>query len=98
MHGDTHLSMSPDDRTEQLPRPAAPVHAHHPQNLKEAQTTKRRRGKDLSARAETQDDDAGSYDYDICTVNMKRMRKSFRRRFNVWAKIGAVTPPKTAHR
>jgi len=59
--------MSPHDRTEQLPRPATAVHAHHPQNLKEAQTAKRRRGKDLAAGAETQDDDAGSYDYDICT-------------------------------
>jgi len=59
--------VSPDNRTEQLPRPAAPVDAHHPQNLEEAETTQRRRGKDLTAGAETQDDDAGRYDHDICT-------------------------------
>jgi len=61
------LSVSPDDGTEQLPRSASPVDTHHSQNLEEAETTQCRRGKDLTAGAETQDDDASRYDHHICT-------------------------------
>ena len=73
----SHLSMSPDDRTKQFPRPTAPVYAHHPQNLEEAETTQRRRGKDLTAGAKTQDDDASCYDNDICTPIITALLDAF---------------------
>jgi len=61
------LSVSPHDGTEKLPRTAAPVDAYHPQNLEKAETAQRRRGKNLTTGAETQDDNAGGYHNDICT-------------------------------
>jgi len=64
----TYLPVSPNDRTQQFPRPSAPVDSHHPQNLEKAETTQRRRGEDLAARAKTQDDDASCYHYEICKI------------------------------
>jgi len=61
------LPVSPDDGTEQLPRAAAPVDAHHPQDLEEPEAAQCRRGEHLTAGAETQDDDACRDDDDICT-------------------------------
>lgn len=47
----SHLPMSPDHRTKQLPRAATSVNADHSQNLEETETTKRRRRKHLTTGA-----------------------------------------------
>lgn len=48
------LSMCVDDGAEQFPGAAAPVHAHHAQDLEEAQPAQRRRGEHLPRRAHAQ--------------------------------------------
>lgn len=57
--------MSVDDRTEQFPCASTTVHAHHAENLEEAEAAESRRGEDLAAASERNHDDAGHDSHDI---------------------------------
>jgi hypothetical protein len=59
---ETYLSMSVDDRSEQLPRSSSTIHANHSQYLKEAQSTQSRSSEDLTATLHNDDGDAGNDD------------------------------------
>ena len=57
--------MGVDDGAQKLPGAAASVHAHHAENLEEAETAESRRGENLPAAAQRDDDDAGHDRHDI---------------------------------
>ena len=67
----TYLPVSPDDGTQQFPRPTSSVDPHHAQDLEESQTTQSGSGEHFSVCSKRQDDDACSDNNYICTsINM----------------------------
>ena len=61
--------MGPDDRTEKLPRAAAPIDPHHAQNLKESQSAQGGSSEHLAAGTQTQYYDAGDDDDYVCHIS-----------------------------
>lgn len=57
--------MGVDDGTEELPRASATIHAHHAENLEEAEATEGRCCEDLAAAPQRNNDDAGHDGHNI---------------------------------
>lgn len=57
--------MGVDDGTEELPRASATIHAHHAENLEEAEAAEGRCCEDLAAAPQRNNDDAGHDGHDI---------------------------------
>jgi len=86
-----HLSVSPHDRTEQLPRTTSPVDPHHAQDLKEPQSAQSGSGEHLAAGTETQYDDAGNDDDDVCySIRYSTLRYVTAQKINPWMAIESL--------
>lgn len=60
-----HLAVGIDNRAQQLPGAAAPVHAHHAQDLQEPHAAQRRGGEDVALGAGGDDGHRGDEDDEI---------------------------------
>ena len=72
-----HLSVGPDDRAEKLPRTASSVDPHHAQDLKKTKSAQGGRSENLSASSQTQYDDAGNDDRDVCITKAHRISNDY---------------------